>query len=647
MPSTRSLKLYGAWCALIILGFAIYTAGLSGYWVFDDFHNIVLNQGLDERIWDWPHLMALLTSSDAGLFHRPLSVVSFYLDNHWFGLSPFAFKLTNVLIHLAAGLCFAGMGRSLLRLYSLRHAPAWDKTKIDMVVFITTALWLVHPINLTAVLYVVQRETSLAAVFTALAVWAYLRGRYRELEGKTSAWFIWVFTPGLTVLGLACKENAALVPLLILAIELTVLDFRRADGQRSRQALGFLSLFLVLPGLVVLIAMLRGAPALMGGYAIRGFTMGERLLTECRVLFSYLRWIALPDLRQLGLYHDDIVVSRGLMQPATTLPAVVGILSLLAGALALRRRLPLLCFGILWFFGAHVMESSVLPLELVFEHRNYVPLYGLLLGVVGALAAIDMPAETRKLLIAVAALVCLLFAGLTALRASEWRSPLAFAVYEGGHHPQSPRAQYEIGAILTAMVLDGQQQMADAADAAMLKARALDPDSIAEDLSLAMMHTSLGQADRARAYIEDATTRAGKGIPNAESQSSLQAAVTFSSNNKPLPFDAMDALFRTLLDNPRTGTNPCFKGDIMNTYALFLENNHFVPRAMSEMHAALQTCPTLTFVRINYATRLIIYHDVPDALDQIKLIEQANTYGQYSLYIDRLKTMVAETRKPH
>lgn len=645
MPSSRFLKL-SAWCALLVLTFTVYAAGLSGYWVFDDFHNIVQNQGLAVRSWDMAHLSAMLTSSDAGLFHRPLSTLSFYLDNYWFGLSPWAFKLTNILIHLAAGLCFAGMGRSLLRLYRLRHSPSWSEGRIDAVVFIATALWLLHPLNLTAVLYVVQRETSLAALFTALAVWAYLWGRRRELEGKSAAWIIWALTPGLTVLGLACKENAALVPILILAAEFTVLDFRRFDGRRSRHALGFAALLLLLPALLVVVAMLRGAPTLMGGYAIRDFGMGERLLTECRVLWSYLRWIALPDLRQLGLYHDDIAVSRGLLQPGTTLPAVAGVLLLLTGAMALRQRLPLLSFGILWFFAGHVMESSVLPLELVFEHRNYVPLYGLLLGIVGTLAGFDVPAETRRLLVTVAILVGLLFGGLTALRAEEWRSPLAFAVYEGGHHPDSPRAQYEIGAILSAMVIDGQTQLADAADTAMAKARALDPHSISEDLSLAMMHTSLGQADRARAYLQDAAIRASTGTPNAESQSSLQAAVTFSSDPKhPLPFAETNALFRSILDNPRTGTNPCFKGDIINAYALYLEDNHYVPQAMSELHAALQLCPGLTFVRINYAMRLIMYHDVPDALEQIKLIERADTYGQYSLYLSRLKSMVAETAR--
>lgn len=640
------LKLLTVWLTLLVLACAVYAAGLSGYWVFDDFHNIVQNPSLQLRGWDKAHLIALLNSSDAGVLHRPLSVLSFYLDVYWFGMSPYAFKLTNILIHLIAGLSFAGMAHSLLQLHRDRSAPDLDPGRIHGIVLATTAVWLVHPINLTGVLYVVQRETSLSAVFTALAIWAYLWARRRQHKGQSAAWILWILTPALMAVGMACKENAALVPVFLFVIELTILDFRsRKGGGRDRQLLAFFAVFLVLPAAMTMALVLRGSPALVGGYAIRDFSMGERLLTECRVLFSYLRWIVAPDLKQLGLYHDDFPVSRGLLQPWTTLPAVSGIVVLAAGAFVLRRRLPWLSFGILWFFAGHLMESSLLPLELVFEHRNYVPLYGLVLGVTASVGGIEMTETRRKAVILVATLVVLLCAGLTSLRASEWRSPLAFAVYEVGHHPDSARAQYEVGAIYTALAMNGEPELAERAEAAMLRSRALDPNSISEDISLAITYTQLKQPDKVHAYLADAADRGAHRLPNAETQAALQTAATFSDDTPHLPFKDMDLVFQGVLSNPHLAANPCYAGNVSNTYALFLQDNDYVPEAMSRMHSALTLCPDLIYSRINYARLLIIYHDIPDALEQMKIIEAANTMGQYSLYVERLKTLIAEAEK--
>ncbi|HEY1773137.1 MAG TPA: hypothetical protein VGH91_08095 [Gammaproteobacteria bacterium] len=645
MPSTRSFQLC-ACVAILALGFAIYAAGLSGYWVFDDFHNIVENSSLFEHGLDKAHFIALLTSSDAGVLHRSLSTLSFYLDGYLFGPSPWAFKLTNILIHLLAAICFAGMARSLLRLYRLARAPELDLERIDWIVIAATAVWVVHPLNLTAVLYVVQRETSLSAIFTALAIWAYAWGRHRQYQGRSALWIHWLLVPGLIVLGLAAKENAALIPAFLFIVEWILLGFRSADGRVDRRAVVFFAVFLVIPAILLTALLLKGSPILLGGYAIRDFTMFERLLTECRVIFSYLSYIAFPDLTRLGLYHDDVVVSRNLLQPLTTLPAVVGVVALLVSAVLFKRRLPWLSFGILWFFAGHLMESTVLPLELMFEHRNYVPMYGLLLGIAATVGGLSLEGARNRALALIVVLVVLLFAGLTTLRASEWRSPLAFAVYEAGHHPRSSRAQYEVGSIYSALVLNGKPELAPQAEEAMLKARALDPDSIAEDLSLAMTFATLKQDGKVHAYLMDAARRATQGIPNAETQTVLQTATAFDKDSPHLPFQDMDQLFHDVLTNPHVVANPCYAGNVANTYALFLQNNDHIPQAMTEMHGALEGCPGLIYTRINYAYDLVFYRDVRDAREQMKLIEAANVLGQYTVYLEQLKKMIAEVEKP-
>lgn len=633
-----------AWCAVVALTIAIYCAGLPGYWVFDDFTSIVNNDAMSYP-WDRQHFFAMLAAGP-GYLHRPLSTFSFYLDSHFFGLSPTAFKLTNIGIHIAAGLFLGAMARSLLRLYKTHRGVDISDTKIEWLAFITTAIWLVHPLNLTAVLYVVQRETALSAIFTAAAVWAYLQGRQLQSAGNGRAsWFFWLLVPLLTLLGIACKENAALIPLFLFLIEFTLLGFKARDGRTSRELLWFFGIFLLLPACLAVAMILRGNIALMGGYVIRDFTLPERLMTECRVLLLYLRWTVFPETQQLGLYHDDIIASHGLLSPATTLPAVITVLGLITGALLLRKRAPLLCFGLLWFFAGHIIESSVLPLELVFEHRNYLPLYGLVLGIVGAIGCSRSAQQHARPYALLIALVIVIFSGLTALRAAEWASPPEFAQNEVRHHPDSPRAQYELGSVLTAISMSGSPQFSDAAAAAMLRSRALDRNSISEDMALAIMYSTLKNPAAVSTYLKDAADRARNIIPNVETQTSLQTTLNYSTGPTALPFDDMNAVFTTILANPRTGANPCFAGGIWNTYGIYLQDNDRIPQGMSALHKALTLCPALTDVRINYAANLLGYGDLVDARAQIALIEAANTYGRYTPELDKLKYELATLEK--
>ena len=83
----------------------------------------------------------------------------------------------------------------------------------------------------------------------------------------------------------------------------------------------------------------------------------------------------LPNLAEMGLHHDDFVISKTLLSPWTTLPAIAGLLALAVGALVLRKKHPLITFGIVFFFVAHALESTIIPLEIAFEHRNYLPSY--------------------------------------------------------------------------------------------------------------------------------------------------------------------------------------------------------------------------------------------------------------------------------
>jgi hypothetical protein len=189
-----------------------------------------------------------------------------------------------------------------------------------------------------------------------------------------------------------------------------------------------------------------------GAFTFRDFTLSQRLLTEPRVLMAYLRWFFVPDLRVLSFYHDEFPISHGLLQPWTTALSIAALAAMGIGAWLVRRRWPLVALGVFWFLSAHALTGSFVPLELVFEHRNYFASFGLAIALVAAaqhaLAAWlpDGREGARGLLIGLGAMLCMGF--LTFLRTTEWRDPLSFAVSEAAKKPDSPRATYYLGWML-------------------------------------------------------------------------------------------------------------------------------------------------------------------------------------------------------
>src|SRR6185312_1105300 len=112
-----------------------------------------------------------------------------------------------------------------------------------------------------------------------------------------------------------------------------------------------------------------------------------RLLSEARIVAEYIRWTLLPTPDALSFYHDNFRVSQGLLQPWTTLASIVFLSALVTLMLWLRKRQPLAALGIALFFGCQLLTGTILPLELIYEHRNYFASFGLLLAVVPILAA--------------------------------------------------------------------------------------------------------------------------------------------------------------------------------------------------------------------------------------------------------------------
>lgn len=416
----------------------VYYPGLYGDYVFDDSANILNNKKLAIDSLSWQELKSAALSGDAGPLGRPISVVSFALNYYFSGFDPFYFKLTNLAIHIVNTLLIFFISKFIISSFvklSPRQA-LWGA-------FSVAIIWGVHPLNLTSVLYVVQRMVSLSTMFGLLALYTYVKLRTKEsLPSFRSSLFHSCLVAAFILAAMLSKESGVLFIPLIIIVELFVFK-GKSQGQDLR--VGKFRLFDILIGTVVLatLLVLLKVPDYMNPAVFRNrdFNAVERLLSEARVLFYYLKLFLFPRLTDLSLYHDDIVVSRSLIEPVTTLISVVALVAISAICLIWIRKTPILLFSWCWFLIGHALESTVISLELVHEHRNYFAILGLLF--VAPYIYFKVPRLFKPLVLVVGVVYTAYLGFTTWQRAVVWSNLVDHASFEATYHPESGRANYQ------------------------------------------------------------------------------------------------------------------------------------------------------------------------------------------------------------
>ena len=418
--------------ALTALAAAVLSPGLDGGFLFDDYVN--LNAlGDYGGVRDWPTLGLYLTSALGDPLGRPLSKLSFLLNATNWPAAPQPFLLTNILLHLCNGLLLTRV------LYMLGLERRLDRPHAARAALVGANIWVLHPFFLSTTLYVVQREAMLGAMFTLLGMWAWLAGR-RCLEAgltRRGLALLGLGALGCTALAALCKANGLLLPLLLLVAEATVL---RRSGRGDRVLKRARALLLVVPVALLALALLVSIPDFIEKAARdRPWSIAQRLLTEPRVLVDYLTMLLLPHPVSHGVFHDDFAASTGLFDPWSTAPCLLLVTIAIASAWRARARWPALSFAVLFFFAAHAMESSFIPLELYFEHRNYLPAM-MIFWPCALWLARPRAALPRARLLAAA----LVLAGLAAdsyIGARIWGHPQQLALAWADRNPDSARAQ--------------------------------------------------------------------------------------------------------------------------------------------------------------------------------------------------------------
>jgi protein O-mannosyl-transferase len=692
--STRSPWYLWILAATFAITTAVYWSGLQGGFLFDDYPNIVDNKGVQPPDASLSSLVGAALSSPSSDFKRPLASLSFAANYLVTGIDPYWMKLTNLLIHLLNGLLVFLLARVLLLVAALRgsadaresaitkesaewvatevapttaegpaaggnsHGAASERTSI--VAALIAAGWMLLPINLTAVLYVVQRMESMANLFVLLGLFGYVVGRCQMLAPATTSPFasrrrlrfsgFVLCIASVTVpvaIGALAKETAVMLPLYALLIEWTLFYFRKppeiasASGQdeakHSPNDLRIIGLFL----LVLALPMVLGVAWLLPGilnpatWAVRDFTLGTRLLSETRIVVDYIAWTLLPTPAALSFYHDDFHVSTGLLAPWSTLASIVFLGALITLMLWSRKRRPLVALGIALFVGCQVLTGTILPLELIYEHRNYFASFGLMLVTVPMLAVAPSQsfALPRRVLLA-GLLLC--WAALTALTSYAWGNPLRLAEDLAIRAPQSPRAQYELGrTYIIYSHYDPASPFTQLAYAPLEKAAALPDASILPEQALIFMSARM-QLPIKDAWWESLISKLKARKATVQDESSLAALVQCEREEHcDLSKSRMMQAFTAALAHPNPGAR------LLATYADFswniLGDSDLGIRMIED---AVKAAPNEPAYVITQVRMMAAKSRRTEALEALKRLQALNYGGRLNSDISQLQAML-------
>jgi len=432
-----------AFCLLLGIIFSVYSNTLDASWHLDDYASITNDPRLHlkdltaDSLWQ-ATLAFIRTPRDA----RPLSRLTFAVNWHLDRDNPLGYHLVNISIHALTAVFLFLTIVDLLK--SANNTETLSRYKYSIAI-LSALLWSLNPIQTQAVTYIVQRMTALATMFYILGIFLYIKARTSDILLNRALLFLGCFLSA--AFAMTSKENAATLPLALVLLEF--MFFRDLSCKKTRNYFigTIIALGLVIFGLGEWIFFKGDLKGLLS-YNFRYFSPIQRLLTEPRVVLHYLSQIFYPVPTRLSIEHD-IVVSRTLFDPWTTLPAIILVLIFIGFALLNVRKRALLSFAILFFFLNHLIESSIIGLELVFEHRNYLPSLFIFVPVASAIFyLLDIYREKNRLIYrAIAAFVIIIVAGFavgTYIRNLAWKTEKSLWEDAVTKAPNSGRAWHNL-----------------------------------------------------------------------------------------------------------------------------------------------------------------------------------------------------------
>lgn len=440
---SRKIMLAISLLALILLS---YANTLFSPFTLDDFHSFINSSQIYTKDLSLQSLSQL--SNTVFGKSRLIPIISFAIDHHFAKGNIIQYHITNILIHLLNAAAMFWLLSLLLNTRIGKNSLSYSSTFVFCLA--TTAIWSLNPVQTNAVTYLVQRMASMSTLFYLLSLSCYLYGRTRA--GKPS-YFPFLLSGFFAFLAFMSKQNSATLPIAIIMTEYILINpenLQRIFSKIKWQHYLLLLLLLILASPIINAKFSQ----LLSGYSNRHFTLGERLLTEGRVVIFYISLLLLPLPARMNMEHD-FSVSTSLLSPITTGPSILALFLLLIFAIRVIKVYPLISFGILWYFLNITLESTVLPLELVFEHRNYLPSIGLFIAIASACDHLANRMQDRlkndelqKILVLLVVILVSLSSILTTVRNNDWRDHLSLAADSVTKSPHKPRALTAYGTAL-------------------------------------------------------------------------------------------------------------------------------------------------------------------------------------------------------
>ncbi|MFO7604979.1 MAG: tetratricopeptide repeat protein [Desulfurivibrionaceae bacterium] len=534
-----SLFLNARWIYLILLVILIavsYSNTLHSPFLLDDYHTFIEDPGVKIREVSLSSLEKLRDTKFGR--SRLVPIITLALDNSLGGGNVFQFHLTNIAIHLLCSIAVFFLISGLLA----TRAGASSLQYLSAVGFslIATGLWALNPVQTNAITYLVQRMTSIAALFYISALAFYIHGRLTAVP-----WNRYVFFTSATVAALLAflsKENAFTLPAALLLIEFYFLSpgtLGRVLKKTNKKQWFLLSLgcLILLP---LLADLLQNAVA---GYGSRDFTLTERMLTQLRVVVFYISLLLLPLPGRLNLEHD-FPLSISLISPPATLLCFIMLSAIFLIAIKTRKSHPLISFGIMWFFLNLLIESTFVPLEIIFEHRLYLPSVGFfiviatLLDLAARLILSRYPGQSVKRLLFFIIVILFCFSSfLTYSRNNDWRDPLTFYSDIVKKSPNKERPRNDLA------MAYAERGDFDNAIKHNLIAIEINPEYAAAYNNLGNLYRRMGMLDKADNYLRQAL-RLKPGMAGAYNNLGLVYS------QKGMTAKAMEAYRRALELNP-------------------------------------------------------------------------------------------------
>lgn len=407
------------------VSFSLYYKSFYGPFMLDDYFHIVDNS----HIWIKNLSFESFIDSTYSYKTRPLSMMSIALNYYFDQLNPFWYKLTNYLAHYLNSILIYFISQKILS----------DNTHVNnrkQLSFLISFIWLILPINLSAVSYVIQRMTVFSTSFILLSILSYIKLRQEKPNNKKIILFQISVITFFIFMAFLFKEIAILTFLYIILFEI-FLYFKYK--KHNHILITYRKFLILLIALIIFSCYLITLTSYMDAYNNRTFTLYERLLTQSRMIIIYITNIYIPLLENLNIYNDHYIISKSLFDPLTTFFSLFLILSIITGLIVYGERIKYISLGIFIFITSHILESTVLPLEIYYEHRNYFASFGLIFSLLIIIENISLKINLKNLMI----LSYILFLSTTlGLRSIYWSSENLFYNNEVRKNNTSYRAHY-------------------------------------------------------------------------------------------------------------------------------------------------------------------------------------------------------------